>query len=241
MKRAVLVTASSRGLGEEIARQFLKEGCTVIINGRNMDRLREILTDFGDVYRFHQDMTIEGSVENLRRFIDENGLLVDCAVNCLGGRLAGDGHPIDQDILEHTLRLNLKTAVEINSMLIPSMIKLGGGKIFHIGSSAGYTGNAAPCYAISKGALNTYIKNSARYYAKDSIMICGILPGILDHDGSDWDNKRKEDPEKYYSRMKAMPMGVFQKPTDIAPVIISIYKSGTMALTGSIIEAAGGM
>jgi len=241
MKSSVLVTASSRGIGYETAKYFAVKGYTVIINGRNSDELDNLLKDKDDVYRFTCDMTEEGAGSKLKSFLDKNGLFVKCAVNNLGGRIDGDYHPINPEVLEKTMRLNLTSAVETNNILIPEMINNGGGSIFHIGSSAGYTGNAAPCYAISKGALNTYIKNSARFYAKENIMICGVLPGIVDHKGSDWDKKRVNEPEKYENRKKSMPLGRFQRPDEIALVVLSLYESGTMALTGSLIDASGGM
>lgn len=241
MKKAVLVTASTRGLGLALAQAFSKSGMSVIINGRDIASLSGTMTDCAGVYRFHQDMTESCAVNNLKDFLIKNDLTVSCAIHNLGGRLYGDRHPIDTEIMAQTMRLNLTTAIEINNLLMPMMASGDGGFIFHIGSSAGYTGNSAPCYAMAKGALNTYVRNAARFFAKQNITICGINPGILAHEGSDWDKKRTAEPEKYARKLAEVPLGRFQTPEEIAAVVLSLYLSGSQAINGSIIDITGGM
>lgn len=242
MKKVILVTASSKGLGLAIAKDLAIEGFCVILNGREyntLEKVKETLVNKNSHFIFKCDLTSENLIVELESFLNNNKLKVDGIVHNLGGKVKNDTQPLIPKTLRKSMRLNLESAIEINNFFIPLMVNQGGGKIVHIGSSSGYSGNAAPAYAISKGALNTYVKNTARYYAINNINICAVLPGILDHEGSEWDRKRINEPEKYNQRKEQMPLGRFSKPEEIAPYVSSIFKIDSMQIAGSIISLEG--
>lgn len=244
MEKLAIVSGSSRGLGLEIAKALSYENFSIVLNGRNEKLLGKAMAVLNQTirhYPFCCDFQKEDSLEALRKFLKYHDLAPDVIVHNLGGKIAGDSHPIDMELLNETMTLNLNRAIEINNLCIPLMMEKGGGRIVHIGSSAGISGNASPAYAISKGALHIYIKNAARYYAKDRIMICGVVPGVLDHEGSEWDRKRTAEPEKYNSRLKDMPLGRFASPEEIAPFIKAVCCIESMQCTGSLITLDGGV
>jgi NAD(P)-dependent dehydrogenase (short-subunit alcohol dehydrogenase family) len=244
MNKTVLITGSSRGLGFEIAKILSEEEFTVILNGREEKTLQaaiNALKNSDNHLYFCFDLLKDNVVTTLKKFLIEKELSIDIVIHNLGGKFEYDTHPIKVDILNKTMKFNLYTAIEINNFIIPEMIKKGGGKIIHIGSKAGIDANASPCYSISKGALHIYIKNIARFYAKSNIMICGVIPGILDHKGSEWDKKRTNEPEKYESCKKQMPLGRFAHPKEIAPFVVNLCKLDTMQITGSLFILDGGL
>lgn len=244
MNKSILVTGSSRGLGLSIAQDLSFKGFSIVLNARDESSLKYALDTLNKDITHHVfccDLIQEDAVEILDEFLKEKNIKIEGIVHNLGGKVQNDVQPLHVNTLRKSMRLNLEVAIELNNYFIPLFKKYGSGKIVHIGSSSGYSGNAAPAYAISKGALNTYIKNSARYYAKDEILICGILPGILDHEGSEWDKKSMQEPEKYESRKKAMPLKRFAKPQEIAPYVSSIFQINSMQATGSIISLEGGI
>ena len=243
-EKTVLVTGSSRGLGLAIAQDLSYKGFSVILNSRNEKNLQkafETLNNEIKHYCFCCDLTKENSFNDLDTFLKQNNLHVDGVVHNLGGKVANDTQPLHVKTLASSMRLNLESSIEINNYLIPRFIKNGGGKIVHIGSSSGQSGNASPAYAISKGALNTYVKNSARYYAKDGVCICAVVPAIIEHEGSEWQKKSINEPEKYKNRKKSMPLGRFAKPNEISPFVSSIFLIDSMQVTGSIINLEGGI
>ncbi|XPV68867.1 MAG: SDR family NAD(P)-dependent oxidoreductase [Halarcobacter sp.] len=242
MSEVILVTASSRGLGLEIAKDLSNSGYSILLNGRNKESLfaaMEKLSCEKEHFLFTYDLTKEDAVNRLKFFLEEKNITIIGVVHNLGGKVENDIQPLFPKTLAKSIRLNLESAIDINNFLIPKMMNNGYGTIIHIGSSSGYNGNAAPAYAISKGALNTYVKNTARFYAKDGIRICAVLPGILDHEGSEWDKKRLLEPEKYQQRKLQMPLQRFAKPNEIAPFISSIFKTNSMQVAGSIISLEG--
>ncbi|DAB33022.1 MAG TPA: short-chain dehydrogenase [Sulfurospirillum sp. UBA11407] len=244
MCKTILVTGSSKGLGLAIAKDLSKHGFSVVLNARDeksVDKALTYLNQDNPHYAFCYDLTKQDSVGKLDTYLQKEKIQIDGIVHNLGGKIANDMQPLHVKTLHKSMRLNLEVAIEINNYLIPQMIQRGGGAIVHIGSSSGLSGNAAPAYAISKGALNTYVKNSARYYAKDGVCICSVVPGILDHEGSEWDKKSKLEPKKYEDRKMNMPLQRFGKPEEIAPFVTAIFTSKSMQVAGSILYFEGGI
>jgi len=238
VRKVVFITGSSKGLGFEIALEFSKIGYCVVLNGRDEAVLKQKLTllDDNGHFVFKQDFLLEDAIENTEKFFDKIGLAPDIIVHSLGGKLDGDFHPIKPQTLHATMRLNLESAIGINNIFIPHMSQNKGGYIAHIGSLAGINANASPCYAISKAALHAYIKNSARYYAKQGIAIFGVVPGILGHTGSDWDRKKELEPQKYTNRLSQTLSGSFINPNEIAKYIVSLSVVPSKIISGSILE-----
>jgi len=241
--KTILVTGSSQGLGLAIAKELSKNGFSVILNGRDLVSLQRALTQLAspnEHYLFCHDLTKEDAIEALDAFLKAHAIALYGVVHNLGGKVKEDVQPLHVKILHASMRLNVEVGIEINNYVIPHMIAKGGGKIVHIGSSAALNGNASPSYAISKAALHAYVKNSARYYAKENIMMCAVVPSILEHEGSEWSVKRVREPLKYENRKAQMPLGRFAMPEEIAPYVSALFSIESMQATGSIICLEGG-
>jgi NAD(P)-dependent dehydrogenase (short-subunit alcohol dehydrogenase family) len=148
---------------------------------------------------------------------------------------SNDTHPIDIDIFEKTIYSNFTISLKINNYLYK---RLNGNpsKIIYIGSTASLHAKASPSYTLSKSLINTYVKNVSKFYLDYNILICVVLPGILDHEGSVW-HKKKESNQEYYNSVKnEQPLKRFAKPKDIAPYVIDIVHQKSLLLTGSIVK-----
>lgn len=242
--KTILVTGSSQGLGLSIAKELSKNGFSVILNGRNLASLQSALKQLvpkNEHYLFCYDLAKEDAIAALDAFLKAHTISLYGVVHNLGGKVKEDVQPLQVETLQASMRLNVEVGIEINNHVIPIMIAQGGGKIVHIGSSASFTGNASPAYVISKAALHTYVKNSARYYAKENILLCAVVPSILEHEGSEWSAKRVREPQKYENRKAQMPLGRFAIPDEIAPYVSALFSIQSMQATGSIIRLEGGV
>lgn len=245
MDKVAFVTASSGGFGFQIALDLSKKGYKIILNGRNSESLQRAKSQLCNSEQhsiFCCDLTDEDMTQKLDAFFTHNALLPEVIIHSLGGKVPKDAHPIDLEILSQTLQLNLNSAIRINNYFIPAFQKSKEiQKIIHISSSASITGNASPCYSMSKAALNIYVKNSARYYALDSILFCAIVPNIIIHEKSDWKNKQTNDPAYYQKRVDEMPLKSFATPEELSPYISLLCDINSMQATGSIINLQGGV
>lgn len=237
----VLITGSSRGLGLEIAKKIEDNNIRLILTGRDENSLKKARDSLKyPQNHFILEIDFEESLDQLFNLIESKNLIFDSVIHNLGVNISGDSHPINLEILKKTMQLNLYTAIEINSALIEQRFNTNG-KIIHIGSNIGYTGNASPSYSISKGALNTYIKNIARYYAKSNVSICGVLPGPMEHEGSSWYIKKSINKSRYDEMKKSLPLGKFCQTDEVALFVKNIYESDTRIINGSLFNIDGGI
>ncbi len=245
MEKIAFITASSSGLGFQIALDLSKRGYIVILNGRNKKKLKkakEKLHNKDLHHIFCCDLVYNKMIQKLDKFFKKINILPHIIIHSLGGKIAEDKHPISIEILNQSMNLNLYSSILINNYFIPQFIENKNiQKIIHISSSASINGNASPSYAISKGALNIYIKNSARFYALDNISFCGIIPNIIIHENSDWGKKKKENNEYYTKRLNEMPLKEFATPAQLSPYICALCDIDNMHNTGSLIELQGGV
>ncbi|WP_415238943.1 SDR family NAD(P)-dependent oxidoreductase [Seleniivibrio woodruffii] len=235
----ILITGSSGGIGFAAAEELVRLGHSVLLTGRKQETLSASAGRLNSL-AFCGDLSKTESVNRLYEFCNEQDFIPEAVVHTVGGTVNNDRHPLNTGTLEESMRLNLYSAAELNNLLIPLMQQNSGGRIIHISSQAAKDGNASPAYAMAKGALNIYIRNSARFYAQDNIMICGIMPGILDHEGSAWHQKSTENPKKYEERKSRQPLGRFLKPQDISGLIGFLATDRSMAYTGTIFDINGG-
>jgi len=239
-----LVTGSSHGLGLEIALALARAGFSTVITGRNPESIAAAEVNIKDIGSSDHlaiclDLVEESSLFKLRARLKEHGISLSIIVNNLGGSVPGDRHNIPTDILRASLRLNLEVGVEINNLFYED-IKANQGVIVHIGSTASLHYDAPPGYTISKTALNAYVKNAARCFARDGVCIFAILPGILDHEGSYINKLLTSNQERYQKALSESVFGRFTTSAETALFIVNAIKSRTIMLNGALIQFDGG-
>lgn len=237
--KTVLITGSTRGLGFAVAKLLDGRGYQLILTGRTKDSLelaREQLSSTINHITFCGDLTHEAT----REMLYEIPMRPQIIIHALGGKIPGDEFPLQLDILIRSVQFNLGVAAALNAHYLPLMQKENSGRIIHIGSDASDTGRSAPGYAAAKAAINAYVKSTARFYAKDKVMFCAVLPGIFTYPGdNDWDTKRMLEPTYYKKRLSEQPLGRFLAVDEIAEAIAVIADSDSLAYSGSLIKLTG--
>lgn len=238
-QKMALITGSTKGLGLQIAKLLAMRGYKIILTGRTQEALehaRQQLMRSSEHVLFCGDLLVQQEIQALC----EVPFLPDIIIHNLGGKVDGDEQPLRSEILSKSIALNLGSAVAINSYYLSLMQKIHSGRIIHISSDASETGRCAPGLAAAKGAVDAYVKSSARFYAHFNIMICAVLPGIFLHSNNAWDQKRKTQPEYFQKKLSEMPLGRFLSAEEVASPIVDIATSDSMTYSGSLIKLTGG-
>lgn len=236
MNTYVLVTASSKGLGLEIAKQLSFIGYNIILTSRSKKNLKYAKSLLNQKLK-HKSIKIDFTKDSIEKKLIKKieNLNIHSIVHNFGLNLENDTHPIDEKILNQSIYNNFIVSLKINNAL-SNKLKGNPSKIIHIGSTASLHTKAAPSYTLSKSLINTYVKNISNIYVKNNIMICAVLPGILGHKGSAWDKKRILDSKKYENIKSKQPLERFLLPDEIASYIVDLINQKNLSFSGSMMK-----
>ena len=232
----ILITASTKGLGLEIAKELSFAGYNIILTSRNKKNLQYAKTFLNPKLK-HKTIKIDFTKDNIaKKLISKiQHLPIYSIVHNFGLNLQNDTHPIDENIFNKTIYNNFTVSLKINNLLYTRLCGAPS-KIIYIGSTASLHTKASPSYTLSKSLINTYVKNISNIYVKKNIMICAVLPGILGHKGSIWDKKRITDNNKYERVRHQQPLKRFLLPSDISSYVVSVINQNSLALSGTIMK-----
>lgn len=204
--KVAIVTGGGSGIGKGIARAFAQEGCSVVIAGRNAERLgsvaEELRTTGSEIMAVPTDVTDEGQVKALfARTMERFGRL-DIVVNSSG---AFDGGPIDQlslDAWNNVIGANLTGPFLCIREAFPIMKKAGGGRIINIGSISAQRSreNMAP-YTSSKFGVWGLTQSAALEGRPYGIAVSCLHPGntLVERRAAGLTAGRREDDEPMIS------------------------------------------
>lgn len=182
--KRVLVTGSTGGIGEGIAKSFAREGATVVVNGRREDEAKrvaaEIQADGGKAVVAVGDLsTDEGVASVLQRITSKVGGL-DILVN----NAAGGEHQNDMEapaaIWLDSYNINVLSIVRLIQKVLPEMQAQGWGRIINISSAAAVQPSPGMgVYSTTKAAVNNLTVNFAQSMQTDGVTINTVSPGAI--------------------------------------------------------------
>ena len=182
--RKAIVCASSRGLGRGCATHLAREGCEVVVNGRDRDALARtaeaIRSETGaTVHEIAADVsTPDGQAELLEACPEP-----DILVNNNGGPPRRDFRELDRDAMLDGVVQNFVTPVELIRATMDGMAERGFGRIVNITSLSVYMPIVG--LDLSSGAragLTAFLAGVSRTVAGRNVTINGLLPGKMDTD-----------------------------------------------------------
>jgi NAD(P)-dependent dehydrogenase (short-subunit alcohol dehydrogenase family) len=237
--KAIIVTGSTTGIGEAIARRALAEGARVVIHGRDEDRGRAILGEFpGRATLAVADIADPAAPKQI---VDEAirvfGTL-DAVVNNAASVARSNLQTTDAQFFDRMMAVNVRGPM----LLIQAayeQLKRSKGCVLNIGSMNAYCGERnLLAYSVSKGALMTMSRNLADALCYDGIRINHFNVGwvltpneyqqkIADGLPPDW-------PERIDERFA--PSGRILRPEEIAVAAVYWLSDESRPISGSIVD-----
>lgn len=182
--KKAIICASSRGLGRACAIALAEAGCSVIINGRNEEKLAATAHEIRERTGV-QVTTIAGDVSS--RDIQDKLLAAcpapDILVNNNGGPPPTDFRKLDRNAILEGVAQNMVTPIELIQRVIDGMVERRFGRIINITSASVLTPITG--LDLSSGAragLTSFLAGVARDVAHANVTINSILPGMFDTD-----------------------------------------------------------
>ena len=238
--KIALVTGGSRGIGFSTGKILSENGATVVITGKDTERLEKAAKKIPNSIAIVADIRNTNDVKNVvSKTIEKFGRL-DILVNNAGifpkiKKL----HEIDEDEWNEVLDVNLTGQFRFTKEAIPHLQKTSG-SIINISSDAGlkaYQGFNADAYSASKAALIILTKCWALEYSKNKIRVNCICPGVVDTDMTKPFLKTQTDKEFMDNEH---PLGRIGQPEEIAKAIMYFVSDDASWTTGAILTVDGG-
>ena len=234
--KTILVTGASSGIGRGIAIACSKMGATVIINGRNEQRLAETMTEM----QGEENISLAADLNDSNSLTEMVSRLpkLDGIVHCAGIGQRVLCKQLQEADLDTMMDVNFKAPVMLQTEILKQKkINKGASIVFiaSIASDSPSIGNAI--YSASKGAIISYANCLALELAPRKIRVNCILPAMIWTDlilkGGITEEELKEDEKKY-------PLKRYGKPEDIANLSIYLLSNAAAWMTGSSIKITGG-
>lgn len=252
-RKNVVVTGSSRGIGQAVALEFAKAGCNLVINSRNADELsaskEEILKairDSTEIVTFSGDISQEHVCKGLMDVAEKKLGGLDVLVNNAGIN-GPEKNIVDISSTEwdKVLDINLKGSFFCSREAIKKMLSqikrsdTPDYSIINISSVHQTTPMplAVP-YAASKGGMEMLTKTMALEVADKGIRINAIAPGavatMMNIDILEDEKKKKDEENK-------IPMHRIGNPSEIAKVAVFLASTDASYITGATLYVDGGL
>ena len=247
--QVALITGSTRGIGEAIARRFAAEGAAVVVTGRTEDYngvASSVVDSGGQAIFVRTDVSVEADVEQAvgeaeRTFGRLTTLVNNAAPTELLGPVGIDGGiaSLDPERYDRIASVALGGTLHCCRHAIPAMIRAGGGSIVNISSAASVLGVAgAAAYSAAKGAINALTRQMAVEYAPQGIRSNALLVGFVL--SNELARLMSEDPI-LGPPMKAVQLTRLGVPEDIAYAATFLASDEAAFITGALLAVDGGM
>jgi len=234
--KQILVTGASSGIGKAIAVACAKMGATVIVTGRNVERLNETLSLMpgGNHKAISADLTNTEDINELVTELPKIDGLVQCAG--VGSRIPCKN--IGKEDLKRVFMPNVEAPILLQAAILSKKKINKAASIVYVASRAANApsiGNAA--YSASKGAIISYAKCLALELAPRLIRVNCICPGMV------WTElilKDGVDKELLEQSQLTYPLKRFGQPEDVANLAIYLLSDASNWMTGSSLDISGG-
>ena len=238
--KVVLVTGSSRGIGENLITAFGKRGAACVVNyvtdpqGQNKAGAENVAKELKDPLLIECDVTQPEQAESMMKQIQDRHGGLDILVNNSGVIRDRTIKKMSTEEFESVVRVNLIGTFVVTQKA--GMILRNGGRIVNLSSVSGQMGLFGQAnYSSSKAAIIALTKVSAREFARQNITVNAIAPGFIDVGMS------KGMPEEVAQNfIKQIPLGRLGNVNEIVDATLFLASPMASYITGQVLNVNGG-
>lgn len=240
MKKNIIITGSSRGLGLQIAIKLQKLGGKILINGRSKSKLKQLKKKYNFFDYYAGDLSKEKNAKKFAIYAIKKMKNIDVLICNAGKSKSCSPNEENKKEWEKMFDANFYTTSNMIESTKKNLIK-NRGKIICISSICGYEfiKGAPITYSAAKAALNFYVKSLSQYLSKD-ICINILSPGNLLFPNSVWAKKLKNDKSKTKKLIKSIPFKRLMYVDDLMGCIEFLLSSKSKYITGQNFIIDGG-
>lgn len=231
-----MVTGSSSGIGEAIARSYAREGARVVVTYLSKEaEARKIGDEIGSDLVLQLDVRDRENVREFFQQVDRKYEGIDILVNNAGINRTADFDKQTEEDWNEVIDVNLTGVFRCCQEVLPFIQDKG--RIINIGSLSGeYGGPRTPSYACAKMGLTALTHNLARFLGDREICVNTLSPGVI---GNEFTEKTmSEDVKK--TAFSLMLIKRFARVEEMVGAAVYLGSDESSYLTAQTISINGG-
>ena len=247
--KVALVTGASYGIGFAIAKALYEAGATIVFNDIKQEFVDKGLANYAaeniPARGYVCDVTDEDAVNAMVARIEKEVGNVDILVNNAGIIKRIPMHEMKADEFRQVIDVDLNAPFIVSKAVIPTMMKMGHGKIINICSMMSEFGReTVSAYASAKGGLKMLTRNIASEYGQYNIQCNGIGPGYIATPQTAPLRERQADGSRHPFDsfiVSKTPMGRWGDPSDLGGPAVFLASEASDFVNGQILYVDGGI
>ncbi len=242
--RVAVITGASSGLGKQMSEAFAKQGASLVLLARRIERLEEFKEELlkyeVEILPIKCDVTSNEDIENAAKLAEEKFGRVDILINCAGASKDAGVLDMTDEEWDFTIETDLTSVFKMTRAFANIMKKNNYGRIINIASMYGLVGNTAMgtvAYHSSKGGVVNFTRAVAAELAKYNITCNAICPGYFETELT----SAVLNTEEFTEYMKrTVPMGRYGHEGELNAGAIFLASDEASYVTGAILPIDGG-
>ncbi|MCZ9838523.1 SDR family oxidoreductase [Brachyspira hyodysenteriae] len=179
MKKLVVITGASSGIGMETAKKFSENGYPTLLISRRKEIMEKL--NLKNSISVSADVTNLEEIKNAVKIAEEKYGKTDLLINCAGVMLLGNIDKQSYEEWKNMIDVNVNGILTTTNIILPDMIKRNEGTIINISSIAGrktFTNHGIYCG--SKFAVHAITESIREEVADKNVRIIVIAPGVVE-------------------------------------------------------------
>jgi NAD(P)-dependent dehydrogenase (short-subunit alcohol dehydrogenase family) len=241
--RVALVTGTSRGLGQYMARALAKAGADLVLTSRDVNRLAPFEAEIKSLgrraYSVELDVRSQESIEKMAAAAEAAFGHLDILVNNAGCNVRKPALDVTWDDWNLILETNLRGSFFVAQAVARGMIARGYGRIINIGSVttvAGYAGLAP--YGASRGGIKQLTMSLADDWGKYGVTVNCLAPGWF---RTEQNKVLYENKEWFEYLCDRIPLKRPGQPQDLDAAVVFLAAESSRYVTGQTLLVDGGI
>lgn len=240
--KVAIITGSSKGIGESIARGLAEFGAHVVISSRDQEAVDQIAQSYNDdglsaigiACNIGKAEQLDTLVEKTIKVFGRIDIIVNnAAINPYYGPIEGS----DDRVFEKIMNVNVASSLELCKRALP-YLKESKGSIINISSVEGLLpGFGLGLYSVSKAAITMLSGNMAKEWGRYGIRANTVCPGLVK---TKFSKALWSDEKTLTGYQKHVPLRRMAMPDELAGVVCFLASDASSYVTGSVIPVDGG-
>jgi NAD(P)-dependent dehydrogenase (short-subunit alcohol dehydrogenase family) len=237
--KVIIVTGSTTGIGEAIARRCVAEGARVLIHGTRRDAGEQVASSLGSAASLYiDDLSDAGAAPRLIASALTAFGKIDGLVNNAAWLVRSNIHTTNAELFDRAMAINVRAPLLLIQAALKSM-EATQGSVLNIGSINAYTGEANQlAYSISKGALMTLSRNLADALGRQGVRVNHFNVGWV-LTANEYKLKISEGLDPHWSEhipAAFAPSGHILSPEHIAGAAVYWLSDESRPISGSVLD-----